>query len=153
MGNDLDSRLLQGDKLAGPAQEGLAGRNLREEQNKAKQTGGGVEDSVGEDEQNWRQKLAQVRKERNAKNAKEEVEKKIATPSSMLKTKLLNLIPGYGPCVVFKQAVLMKKNKFILVDVIIMLFSNLSTIFIILIAIAAFFMLIDLVTGWFGWII
>ena len=144
MGRDLDSTLLQGQE-----DTASASRQLREEQNQARNSNEPTGENT-EEPQNWRQKLTQVRK---AMNVKEEVEKKVATPVSMLKTKLLNLIPGYGSYVVFQQAVLMKKNKFTLVDVIIMLFSNLSTIFIILIVIATFFMLIDLVTGWFGWVV
>ena len=73
--------------------------------------------------------------------AKDKLEEKVAAPASKLSTKFLNFIPSYGPYVAFKRFIAGKKSKFNLVDIIIMLFSNLTACFMVL-AVLAFIALI-----------
>ena len=105
MRSNLDSTLLQGDDLAGPAQEGLAGRNLREEQNMAKD---GKEEIGDEGEpQSLRQKLAQARQAMDLKEkAKKAIESKITLPASqatknVLRWAWLSLIPSWGLSLIY----------------------------------------------------
>jgi len=120
---NLDSRLLRSQEQEQGAAQELKNRQTGEE--------------GGDEPGSLRQRVQSARQALNLKEqAKEKLEEKVTAPIGMLKTKLLNLIPGYGPYVVFKNAVLMKKGKFTLVDMMIMLFSNLNAFFIGLAALA-----------------
>ncbi len=80
--------------------------------------------------------------------AKDKVEEKVAAPikklSEKIKIKLLSLIPGYGIYIVFKQFV-GKKIKIDLLDIIIILFSNLTAISVIAVILVVVILLVKIV--------
>jgi len=133
---NIDERLLAGKTLR-PEEEGEAAEELKNRRN-----GGEKEENQGG---SLRQRVQAARQAMDLKaKAKQKLEEKVAAPARKLSKRLLNLIPGYGPYVAFKQAVLMKKGKFTLVDIIIMLFSNLAAFFTVL----AVLVFISLIVTW-----
>jgi len=121
---NIDERLMAGKTLR-PEEEGEAAEELKN--------------------RSLRQRAQAAHQALNIKEqAKKKLEEKVTAPVRKLSKRLLNLIPGYGPYVAFKQAVLMKKGKFTLVDIIIMLFSNLAAFFTVL----AVLVFISLIVTW-----
>ena len=130
---NIDERLLAGKTLR-PEEEGEAAEELKNRRN-----GGEKEENQGG---SLRQRVQAARQAMDLKaKAKQKLEEKVTAPVGMLKSKFLNLIPGYGPYVAFKRFIAGRKSKFNIVDIIIMLFSNLNACFIVL-AVLAFIALI-----------
>ena len=150
MANSIDEMLMADRKRQGAGSD--ADQRRQEEMNNAnqlrlaqmaardgeRQTGEQAGGQSGSFRDRWRvAKRAMDLKQK----AKDKLEEKVAAPASKLSTKFLNFIPSYGPYVAFKRFIAGKKSKFNLVDIIIMLFSNLTACFMVL-AVLAFIALI-----------
>lgn len=140
---NLDSRLLRNQE-----EEQDAAKELKEKKRgEAGEESGDEAGAVGEP-RSLRQRVQSARQAMDFKQkAKDKIEEKVTAPIGMLKTKLLNFIPGYGPYIAFKNAVLMKKGKFTIVDILIMAFSNLNACLIILAALAIFLLICNIITN------
>jgi len=132
------------DTIDSGVDERIMGSRLAEEKNKSRQgKEGQVEgEEDGERQGGIRQRLAAARQALNIKKkVKKKLEEKVIAKA---KTKLLNLIPGYGFWVIFQKFVTAKKIKLDIVDIMILLFINLKIFFIILAGLVILFLIIDI---------
>jgi hypothetical protein len=136
---NLDARLLRNQE-----EEREAAQELKSQRSGVSNE---TEDTSGSE--SLRERAMQARQVLNIKEqAKKKIEEKVAAPVvGMLKTKLLNFIPGYGPYVAFKQFISGQKSKFNLVDIIIMLFSNLNACFMVLGVLALIALIVTFATN------
>lgn len=67
------------------------------------------------------------------------------SPLGGLKTRLLNLIPGYGPFAAFTRFMKGKKIGFDIFDIVIASFSNLTALFVVLAVLAGLVLIVDFI--------